>query len=402
MGLTKVTFSMINGAVVNVLDYGADPTGVNDSSAAIQAAIDSNTSFIEVFIPPGDYKLNNPIVINRQNLTLKGAGYQTALLPVAGVIAIQVARDSGVSRLNLEDFRIYGLTDANGGIELGGAVTGSFVAFCKLKGITITNFTEYLGYGVKLNKVQELDIDGCYIADNYNNIHFPASANNYATTVHIHGQSGYIGRALNIGILLDKEVASLRVSDIVVEANVGPGLACTGFSNQVTFDNVHFESNGNAMYLSGNVNRKGQFTINNCFFYGNTLNLSADHAYIMATNNVGFVETGKILPLTGCNLFFQNNKADDVVSTNVISKYEALRASGPVSYIDKDDSGNFYERVSQIYLGTGSAALYSGAGSPENVVTAVVGSLYLRTDGGAGTTLYVKQSGVGSTGWAAK
>ena len=48
------------------------------------------------------------------------------------------------------------------------------------------------------------------------------------------------------------------------------------------------------------------------------------------------------------------------------------------------------------------ALIYSGTGSPETVVTAGVGSLYLRTDGGANTTLYVKESGAGNTGWIAK
>ena len=46
--------------------------------------------------------------------------------------------------------------------------------------------------------------------------------------------------------------------------------------------------------------------------------------------------------------------------------------------------------------------IFQGTGAPESVVEAPVGSLYLRTDGGAGTTLYVKQSGTGNTGWAAK
>lgn len=44
----------------------------------------------------------------------------------------------------------------------------------------------------------------------------------------------------------------------------------------------------------------------------------------------------------------------------------------------------------------------SGNGAPEGVVTAPTGSLYLRGDGGANTTLYVKESGVGNTGWIAK
>lgn len=43
-----------------------------------------------------------------------------------------------------------------------------------------------------------------------------------------------------------------------------------------------------------------------------------------------------------------------------------------------------------------------GKGSPEGVVSANQGSLYLRTDGGTTTTLYVKTSGSGNTGWTAK
>lgn len=43
-----------------------------------------------------------------------------------------------------------------------------------------------------------------------------------------------------------------------------------------------------------------------------------------------------------------------------------------------------------------------GTGSPETVVVAPVGSVWLRTDGGAGTTLYVKEAGVAAIGWAAK
>ena len=44
-----------------------------------------------------------------------------------------------------------------------------------------------------------------------------------------------------------------------------------------------------------------------------------------------------------------------------------------------------------------------GAGSPLNVVVANIGALYVRTDGGAGSTLYVKEADSGAaTGWAAK
>ena len=53
-------------------------------------------------------------------------------------------------------------------------------------------------------------------------------------------------------------------------------------------------------------------------------------------------------------------------------------------------------------LGASGPRVMSGSGSPESAVTAPVGSLWLRTDGGVGTSLYVKESGTGNTGWTAK
>jgi hypothetical protein len=44
----------------------------------------------------------------------------------------------------------------------------------------------------------------------------------------------------------------------------------------------------------------------------------------------------------------------------------------------------------------------AGSNTPEGAVTAPIGSLFLRTNGGAATTLYVKESGAGNTGWVAK
>ena len=52
--------------------------------------------------------------------------------------------------------------------------------------------------------------------------------------------------------------------------------------------------------------------------------------------------------------------------------------------------------------GAGTATWTSGTGTPEGAVTASIGSLFTRTDGGAVTTLYVKESGAGNTGWVAK
>lgn len=55
-----------------------------------------------------------------------------------------------------------------------------------------------------------------------------------------------------------------------------------------------------------------------------------------------------------------------------------------------------------VFVGNNNVVWRTGAGSPEGAVTAPIGSLYTRTDGGANTTLYVKESGASSTGWVAK
>ena len=51
---------------------------------------------------------------------------------------------------------------------------------------------------------------------------------------------------------------------------------------------------------------------------------------------------------------------------------------------------------------TTGPSIRAGSGSPEGLITAPVGSLYLRTDGSTSTTLYVKTAGTAATGWTPK
>lgn len=70
MSLTKVSYSMINGDVVNVLDYGAVGDGVSNDTAAITAALATGKS---VFFPKGTY-LSGAQTITTQGQTLFGEG----------------------------------------------------------------------------------------------------------------------------------------------------------------------------------------------------------------------------------------------------------------------------------------------------------------------------------------
>lgn len=72
---------------VSVNDFGADPTGVNDSTAAIQAAIDSFSSGQgTVYFPKGTYLVTSTVTINKDRVNLIGAGQwvtQIKFQPVA-------------------------------------------------------------------------------------------------------------------------------------------------------------------------------------------------------------------------------------------------------------------------------------------------------------------------------
>lgn len=82
-------------------------------------------------------------------------------------------------------------------------------------------------------------------------------------------------------------------------------------------------------------------------------------------------------------------------------EYLEISAASGTNYIKPAATGTGTASKLDHYV-TSSVFITSGAGSPEAAVTAPVGSLFIRTDGGANTTLYVKESGSGNTGWVAK
>jgi len=92
-------------------------------------------------------------------------------------------------------------------------------------------------------------------------------------------------------------------------------------------------------------------------------------------------------------------------ANNTASGYQALYSNTTGS--ENTSLGYDAQAVSstadnQIAIRAGATKWYSSAGSPEGVVTAGVGSMYTNSTGGAGTTLYVKESGTGNTGWVVK
>jgi hypothetical protein len=81
MSLTKVSYSMITGTPVNILDFGADPTGVANSGAAFQNAINAITDDNVLIVPSGTYKITSQLTLGLANTgaRLVGIGKPTLL-----------------------------------------------------------------------------------------------------------------------------------------------------------------------------------------------------------------------------------------------------------------------------------------------------------------------------------
>jgi hypothetical protein len=110
---------------------------------------------------------------------------------------------------------------------------------------------------------------------------------------------------------------------------------------------------------------------------GNPLNDSTYDIYISSTGINFFVSGVAVLTLdTGGITYTGDIDAVNITASGVLQGASVKLAAGPT--------------------------WTSGTGSPEGVVTAPIGSLYSNRSGGASTTLYVKTSGAGNTGWTAK
>jgi len=130
MGLTKVTYSMINGAAINVLDYGAVADGSWTAATSTVAGTDNYAAFASaisaavtnkigtVYIPSGQYRVSQQLSIPA-SITLAGGGnmkygYFPAGLYIAGtILLINGAADgdciafTGISNIGLRDMSVF-------------------------------------------------------------------------------------------------------------------------------------------------------------------------------------------------------------------------------------------------------------------------------------------------------
>lgn len=131
------------------------------------------------------------------------------------------------------------------------------------------------------------------------------------------------------------------------------------------------------------------------FANNNTANGHAGISILARSSGESIINLGSESSETTAQLIYGHSAASPFFGTisGVIGGTDVFRFKGSLSSFEGGLSISDAD-------GTGPS-WRSGTGSPEGLVIGNVGDFWSRTDGGTATTLYVKESGTGNTGWVA-
>ena len=419
MALTKAHNRMIEGAAVNVKDFGAVGDGVTDDTAAIQAAINSSG---KVFFPRGTYSHTDLNVYS--STLLVGEGKNKSILRArsgtTNSLYFSGTDATYITNISIHDLSIDGNSNATNGIYLDRVQRNPTLKDIEIYGCTT---------GLRLRRVFNAYVHG-WFHNNTTGILLDSGANaNTFDSCLIHsntigadtadsldlatGGGGFGGPYYGV-------LNNLFLNCDIEENSTGIRLQFNTAFN--TIDGCYFENNllyGASIFGNGTADADGNRIVNSSFTgSGSRINIGGDavFTYIVGNfaNGIGggnylinlASNTDKIIIRSNRNYGAGAGVVDlaGIIGTNVDIDY----FDGNNRYVHMNNGrvvfqGGFSPRFSDgLFISSGNSKILSGSGTPEGSVSASIGSLFLRTDGSTGTTLYVKESGTGNTGWVAK
>lgn len=343
MSLTKVTYSMIAGAQVNVLDYGADATGATDSTAAIQAAIDAAIAGQgEVYIPAGTY-LTGRLTFSNNNITVRGEGSaysynssaapKTILKAKTGTTVVVDLVSNAPFGIYICDLEVDGNNISGVGIDCSGAniierVQCTRNSIAGIRFFNLTNSMRLINSGCQLNSGYGLLVQG-------------TSTTTYSVEGCVFSLNTAGGIDIQAGVLS-------KFTNCVIESNTGPGLRIYKPNTHlnafygITFDNCWFEDNASTapnytlVVDSGTTDSNyaaQKITFNQCHF--SVANVAYKFANIRVAkwlqfNNCDFSNSTDpdaiAIAATGWYVSFINSVGVLTGMSNGLTTYQASRA----------------------------------------------------------------------------
>jgi len=279
MALTKVTYSMIEGAPINIVDQGADHTGVADSSAVIQGILDNAPNNTQVFIPVGTYLIGSTIVFPAISKNIRLIGYGATFTVGSGrhsCIDLTVQNENygwhtieGLTIQGPNNYYANSMTNSDGaGIlirrttNLVNAAYNTEIRDCNIQGFK---------YGIRMRNAIKVRIEGkTFIKFNNYGIYIDGqitNANNINNAViSLNDTAGFFSDSLGV-----PEATSNVVSGCLLESNhpysaipaIGGTAIYLNNSFDCVFENCYTEDHQYAVHLT-NSSKGNKF--NSCRF----------------------------------------------------------------------------------------------------------------------------------------
>jgi hypothetical protein len=430
MALTKTTYSMIEGASLNVLDFGAVGDGVADDSAAIQAAINAIPVIGgEVYFPGGTYLVNTKITL-KGRLSLIGESRNNTTIK-AGTVGMTVLEQNGSAyNMRIKHLNIDGDGNAAYGVSMV-SPNQALSAHHVIEDISVTSCTTnciYLKEHIYLRLVQVYASDAptVVLVENVNSSVFDQclfyNATSTACMSIVGGSQAYLRQ---INLYNDSTFPSTQL--LLIDGHVGGTFfMCTfepqgasNVTNSVTMQDTVFGNSTDNQFIAcrfiglsttqthaieiGAIGTVYKTIIQNCQF----IKPSATNSILVTNHTTTQIIDSVDLVIYDTPVFFPVTVTNSTGNLVYIQQLPGILNNFSPSDDNSIDFGSLGRRILNSFSvnfrpGVGTPIWTSAANSPEGVVTAPVGSLYTRTNGGAGTTLYIKESGTGNTGWVAK
>ena len=215
---------------LSVTSYGADPTGVNDSSSAFNSAISAaNSASQSVWIPPGSFKIGSALQVSKA--TIIGAGYWYSQI----LTNMFIHNSSSVAGpVNLSGFAILGNTVGRHDDSSANGIDGSLGSGWTVNGLWIqdTNVGFWLQFGnsgctVENSVVESTDADG---------LNFNGNASNCTVKNNFLRNTGDDGLAIWSYPTADSNITFSN--NTIVQPTLANGIADYGGSNNTISNNV--------------------------------------------------------------------------------------------------------------------------------------------------------------------
>jgi hypothetical protein len=388
MSLTKVSYSMIEGAFANVLDYGAVGDGIVDDTLAIQAAITASNG---IYFPSGTYLITRALQIPN-NRVLLGESRQSSVIKrldttqetIGGVaVGVPILYLAG-TWIDVENMTLTGVVTDTTAVRFSGAGANSHINFTHLEiNFVYHSFVESQGFFMT-------SFNNINVAQAVNAFTFTSNNGKTSTTLN-NCYASSVGQAYDF-VNCVYSVLNACGSDYANWGSVTPNPSGQGYGNAATAKGVYnfflcnMTINGcgaEASYGNGVITSiSSEMTINNITSYSCRSEYLPDYA-TYPDYAVGPVQLGLSWNnITATNLYFL-----DWQNTVVNTSYPTKPVASKIAYNKTSATPG------QVFLSRGAFSDFAGQGAIKKDCTfpapAYTQSTYYQTITGTGTVISI-------------